>query len=301
MKKKLLIIMLASILALSSCGKSEEGKTTEAAKENNTEVSGEKQDKATTEAEDKATTEVENDTATEVSDAKDTTEELTEATTEEQVADYSNRLVAYELKATDNPYVNELLDMSDEYTDSVDNTGTYHYQIPQFNATSDSAKVLNQRIEADLYRIIETEIINMDGGFSLICYSVTYEVFQYGEIVAIVAVAPYPNDCRYYYAYSYDFENDKEVTNEELLAMNNLTADQFVEEACNKGQEYFMNMANSVGMTDSEEIEFYLADAREDTTADLPMYLDENGVLNAYVPFPSIAGASYYYTLCQFN
>ena len=93
-------------------------------------------------------------------------------------------------------------------------------------------------------------------------------------------MAPYPNDCRYYYAYSYDFENDKEVTNEELLAMHNLTADQFVEEAYNKGQEYFMNMANSVGMTDPEEIEFYLADAREDTTADLPMYLDENGVLN---------------------
>ena len=114
-------------------------------------------------------------------------------------------------------------------------------------------------------------------------------------------MAPYPNDCRYYYAYTYDFENDKEVTNTELLAMNNMTADTFVEEACRMEEEHFMNMANNMGMTESEEIEFYLEPAREDTTAELPMYLDEKGVLNVYVPFPSIAGASYYYTLCQLN
>lgn len=281
MRKRLLIIMMISLLALSACGKSEEGKGTEA-NQTSTEVTTQ-----ATEATTEATSEMTTESAT-----------TAEATTE--AIDYSDRLVAYELTETDNPYVNELLNMSGEYTDSVDNTGTYHYQIPQFNATSDSAKALNQRIEADLYKIVENEIINMDGGFSLICYSLTYEIFQYGDIVAIVATAPYPNDCKYYYAYTYDFENDKEVTNTELLAMNNMTADGFVEEACRMEEGHFMSMANSVGITEPEEIEFYLEPAREDTTADLPMYLDENGVLNVYVPFPSVAGASYYYTLCEF-
>ncbi len=290
MRKRLLIIMMISLLALSACGKSEEGKNREASKEEVTEANQTSTEVTTqaTEATTEATSEMTTESAT-----------TTEATTE--AIDYSDRLVAYELKETDNPYINELLNMSGEYTDSVDNTGTYHYQIPQFNATSDSAKTLNQRIEADLYKIVENEVINMDGGFSLMCYCLTYEVFQYGEIVAIVAVAPYPNDCRYYYAYTYDFENDKEVTNTELLAMNNMTADAFVEEACRMEEEHFMSMASNMGMTESEEIEFYLEPAREDTTVDLPMYLDENGVLNVYVPFPSVAGASYYYTLCQFN
>lgn len=292
MRKRLLIIMMISLLALSACGKSEEGKNREASKEEVTEANQTSTEVTTqaTEATTEATSEMTTESAT-----------TAEATTEVEVIDYSDRLVAYELTETDNPYINELLNMSGEYTDSVDNTGTYHYQIPQFNATSNSAKTLNERIEADLYRIIETEVINMDGGFSLICYSLTYEVFQYGDIVAIVATAPYPNDCKYYYAYTYDFENDKEVTNTELLAMNNMTADGFVEEACKMEEEHFMTMANSVGITEPEEIEFYLEPAREDTTADLPMYLDENGVLNVYIPFPSIAGASYYYTLCQFN
>lgn len=284
MKKIILGFMMVSVLALCACGKSEESKEFVATTHDSTEATTEQ---ATTEQTNEATTEA-------------TTEVTTEATTQEQTVDYSDRVVAYELKETSNPYINELLNMTGEYTDSVDNTGTYHYQIPQFNATSDSAKALNQRIEADLYKIVETEVSNMDGGVSLICYSLTYEVFQYGEIVAIVAKAPYPNDYNIYYAYTYDFENDKELTNSDLLAMNNMTEDDFVEKACKMGEEDFMSVADSMGMSD-EDKKLFLDPAREKTTADLPMYLDANGVLNAYVPFPSIAGASYYYTLCQFE
>ena len=284
MKKTLLALIMLTALALCACGKTEELKNTEATIEEATQATTE--EAITTEQTTQAT--------------ENTTEATTEATTQEQTVDYSDRVVAYELKETSNPYVNELLNMSGEYTDSVDNTGTYHYQIPQFNATSDSAKALNQRIEADLYKVVETEVTNMDGGFSLICYSLTYEVFQYGEIVAIVATAPYPNDCKVYYAYTYDFGNDKELTNEELLAMKSMTEEQFVEEACKMGEDYFLPMADSMGMSD-EDKERFIETAREQTTVDIPMYLDENGVLNAYVPFPSVAGASTYDTLCQFN
>ncbi len=279
MKKIILGFMMVSVLALCACGKSEESKESVATTSEATEATTEQTTEATTEA---------------------TTEVTTEATTEEQTVDYSDRVVAYELKETSNPYVNELLNMSGEYTDSVDNTGTYHYQIPQFNATSDSAKALNQRIEADLYKIVETEVSGMENGFSLVCYTITYDVIQYGEIVAIVATAPYPNDCKMYYAYTYDFGSDKELTNEELLAMKSMTGEQFVEEACKMGEDYFLPMADSMGMSE-EDKEYFLETAREQTTVDIPMYLDENGVLNAYVPFPSVAGASTYDTLCQFN
>ena len=289
MKKIILGFMMVSVLALCACGKSEESKESVATTSEATEATIGEQ--ASTEQTTQAVAEATTDT---------TTETTTEATTEEQTVDYSDRVVAYELKETSNPYINELLNMSGEYTDSVDNTGTYHYQIPQFNATSDSANALNQRIEADLYKIVESEVSCMDSGVSLICYSVTYEVIQYGEIVAIVAKAPYPNDCNMYFAYTYDFGNDKELTNAELLAMNNMTEDDFVEKACKMGEEDFMSVADSMGMSD-EDKELFLETAREQTTVDIPMYLDANGVLNAYVPFPSVAGASTYDTLCQFN
>lgn len=293
MRKRLLIIMMISLLALSACGKSEEGKNRETSKEEVTEVN-QTSTEVTTQATE-ATTEAIAEVTTEASTESTTT---TEATTE--AIDYSDRLVAYELKETDNPYINELLNMSGEYTDSVDNTCTYHYQIPQFNGDSDSAKALNQKIEADLYKIVETEVTNMDGGFSLIAYTLTYEVIQYGDIVAIVATVPYPNDCSFYYAYTYDFGNDKELTNSDLIAMSNMTEDEFIEKACKMGEDYFLPIAANIGMSD-DETESFLEEARSQTTVNAPMYLDENGVLNAYVPFPSVAGASTYDTLCQFN
>jgi len=286
MKKILLTLMMVSLLALTACDMSKGTNEPDTYTED-TQV-------ATTEQVTQAT-----DITTEEQVTTETTTEVTTEVTTEQ-PDYSDRVVAYELKSTDNPYVNLLLDMSGEYTDSVDNTGTYHYQIPQFNADSDSANALNQRIEADLYKIVETEVTNMDGGFSLIAYTLTYEVIQYGDIVAIVATVPYPNDCSFYYAYTYDFGNDKELTNSDLIAMSNMTEDEFIEKACKMGEDYFLPIAANIGMSD-DETESFLEEARSQTTVDAPMYLDENGVLNAYVPFPSVAGASTYDTLCQFN
>lgn len=284
MKKTILALMMISTLALCACGKSEESKKPVSTIEETSET----------------TTEEQSTTEQTIQTTEATTEATTEVATEEQTDDYSDRVVVYELTETDNPYINELLNMSGEYTDGVDNTYTYNYQIPQFNADSESANLLNQRIESDLYKIVEAEVLHMDGGVSLICQSLTYEVFQYGEIVAIVVKVPSQNDYIDYYAYTYDFENDKELTNAELLAMNNMTEEEFVEEACKMGEDYFMEQANAVGMTDPDMISIYMEAATEDTTADLPMYFDENGVLNAYVPFPSMAGAAYYYNLCQF-
>ncbi len=286
MKKILLTLMMVSLLALTACDISKGAKEPDTYTED-TQV-------ATTEQVTQAT-----DITTEEQVTTETTTEVTTEVTTEQ-PDYSDRVVAYELKSTDNPYVNLLLDMSGEYTDSVDNTGTYHYQIPQFNAASDSAKALNQRIESDLYKIVEYEVMNMDERFSLVAYTLTYEVIQYGDIVGIVATVPYPNDCSIYYAYTYDFGNDKELTNSDLIAMSNMTEDEFIEKACKMGEDYFLPIAANIGMSD-DETESFLEEARSQTTVNAPMYLDENGVLNAYVPFPSVAGASTYDTLCQFN
>ena len=43
-----------------------------------------------------------------------------------------------------------------------------------------------------------------------------------------------------------------------------------------------------------------LEETKAMTTPDLPMYLDEDGILKVYIPFPSLAGASWYYHLCDF-
>lgn len=268
MKRKTIIITAILIFALSACGKVDETSSA--------------------------------DTTQVYTTTEQTTQEAIDTTSSEAPEDTSDQAIVLELKETDNPYISEPLNMSGTYTDSVGNTADYQYQLPQFNADSESASSLNKRIEADLYELIETEVMNMEGGYSLISYRITYEVAQYGEIVAIIVTVPYPNDCKDYYAYTYDFKNNKELSNADLLAMNEMTEDAFVKQAVALEEEYFTELVNEVGITDQEMISYQLNEAKEATSANLPMYYDENGVLNVYVPFPSIAGASFYYHLCQF-
>ncbi|MBE5945181.1 MAG: DUF4163 domain-containing protein [Lachnospiraceae bacterium] len=288
MRKITLLISIVLLIALAGCGNSEKSDKSEPTN------SVTEESNSTEEMTENNTQEVVEESTEEAS------EDTTQTTASEATGSFSSQTLPLELEATDNPRIMDLLNMSGSYTDSVGNEGTYRYKIPQFNAESDSAKALNKRIENDLSPLIENEIFNMEGGFSLTSYSIDYEVFEYGDIVAIVVTVPYDNDYKIYYAYTYDFDNDIELTNADLLAMNGMTEDGFVEEAVSLEEEEFMPMANQMGIDREEDINMYLEGAREATTAELPMYYDENGVLNVYVPIPSVAGASFYYQLRQF-
>lgn len=287
MKKLALIISIVLITALTSCGKSEKNDKSETT-DNVTVEDSSVQNNNTEEITENTTQEV----------PEESTEETTEASGTSDTI--SSQVLPLELESTDNPRIMEILNMSGSYTDSVGNDCNYLYKIPQFNADSDSANELNKRIENDLAWIIEAEVFNMEGGYSLTTYSIDYEVFEYGDVVAVVVTVPYDNDYKNYYAYTYDFKNDSELSNADLLAMNGMTEEEFVEEACRIEEEEFMGVAGSMGIDNQEDIDFYLEDAKNATTADLPMYYDENGVLNVYVPIPSVAGASFYYQLRQF-
>ena len=231
--------------------------------------------------------------------AEESVAESTEvASSEEAIAEV---VFEKELKETDNPRISELLNVSGTHFDGF-NHDSYHYQIPQFHADSESAKALNKRIEDDLSEIIEYEAEHISGGVSLVTYTITYEVFEYGDITAILVSVPYPNDCMEYFAYTYDFQNNKEVTNAELLAMKGMTEEAFVEEVCRLQKEDFTELAQNWPnpMTDQEMINGYIANVNAYATVDLPMYFDSDGTLQVYIPFASIAGADWYYQLRQF-
>lgn len=238
------------------------------------------------------------ESTSEASTEESVTESTEVASSEEAIAEV---VFEKELKETDNPRILELLNVSGTHFDGF-NHDSYHYQIPQFHADSESAKALNKRIEDDLSEIIEYEAEHISGGVSLVTYTITYEVFEYGDITAILVSVPYPNDCMDYFAYTYDFQNNKEVTNAELLAMKGMTEEVFVEEVCRLQKEDFTALAQSwpYPMTDQEMVNGYIANVNAYATVDLPMYFDSDGTLQVYIPFASIAGADWYYQLRQF-
>ena len=176
----------------------------------------------------------------------------------------------------------------------------YTYQIPQFNAESDSAKVLNERIVEDLDDTIAAEVENILAGNSSFCHSVTYDVFENGDIVSILVTESCACDILWYEAYSYDFANDKEVTNVEILAMNGWTEDTFLEEAYRREEESVREAFKDNSEVTETELNQYIQPALDITDVDIPMYVGEGGSLNVYVPFPSLAGPEWVYQLEEF-
>ncbi len=224
--------------------------------------------------------------------------ELASEQTSEQESDSVPELILNsELQVTDNPRIGEILNVSGVYTDSVDNTCHYAYQIPQFFADTESAKKMNQRIVDEIFPEIESEFSVMKHGGSLWIGCIWYEVFEYGDMVSLLVTIPYPNDGRGYYAYTYDFANGKEVTNLELLAMHQMTGESFVETAHEMEEAYWdKSWEFNPELKSIAELE----ESKALTTPELPMYLDADGTLNVFIPFPSVAGASWYYQLREF-
>ncbi len=289
MKKHILVTVLFIALALTGCSGqefSQESVTEEVIVEASN----------LTNEEDSAIVE-----STEATETTEQTKETTSIEVEETKPSTSIMEEKLELVITEDDRIAEILNESGTYTDCVGNTCQYTYQIPQFNAESESAKVLNSRIVQELGEVIEIEYEVMAGEVSLDCPSVTYEVFEYGDVVSFLVAIDYETDFVDYFAYSYDFAGNKEVTNKELLALNEMTEEMFVEEACRQATEDFIEWAKVAypDMT-KEDREWVIAESVAATTADLPMYYDSEGTLHAYVPLASVAGASWYYSLYQF-
>lgn len=60
-------------------------------------------------------------------------------------------------------------------------------------------------------------------------------------MVSILVSVPYDNDIMLYCTYTYNFENNKEVTNKELLASHGMTEESFVELAYENAVGLFKN------------------------------------------------------------
>lgn len=300
MKKMYLVIML--VLFFLTMGCTSPNSSIDVTEVQTTEVNTEEGDLEEVDSGEVAPVEVDSEEIE--SEEVDKTELLPEESTEPALSEKDIAEVNFEkeLKETDNPRIAELLNVSGVYSDGF-NQENYHYQIPQFNANSEGAKGINKKIEDELSEMIDEEAANMSGGYSLISNSVTYEVFEYGDITAVVVTVPYPNDCMDYMTYTYDFKNNKAMTNADLLAMSGMTEEGFVAEVCRLQKEDFIEMAANWPnpMTDQEMINEYVAVVNAYASVELPMYIDETGRLQVYIPFASIAGAEWYYHLRELS
>ena len=194
------------------------------------------------------------------------------------------------------PQIEELYSEDFDYTDSMGNSGHYTYRVPQIAADTQGAADINRAIEETYGPIVREVLESVSGGFSVIWTSISWETYQYNNILSLVVFYSFDIGGDHYNVYLYDIASGQQLTTADLLSALNVDDTAFLNALRQAAAERFDGQYNPIP-ANSEE---FLAERREWTLSDenirmdVPAYADASGTLYVVLPIGSIAGASEY-------
>ncbi len=194
------------------------------------------------------------------------------------------------------PQIEELYSEDFDYTASWG--GSYHlsFHVPQIAADTQGAADINRAIEETYIPIITEEMGYVSDGTQVFTLSITWETYQYNNILSLVVCESGVMEVDHYNVYLYDIASGQQLTTADLLSALNVDDTTFLNALRQAAAERFDGQYNPIP-AHSEE---FLAERREWTLSDenirmdVPAYADASGTLYVVLPIGSIAGASEY-------
>ena len=193
----------------------------------------------------------------------------------------------------------ELYSAEGIYEDSVGNVEQYSYHVPQIYANSLDADEINAEIAERFGRYVESQLENMEGGYSLWSWNVEWHAYWTGTQLFLLITADTDGGFTDTAAYGYDFKTDSRVTNEMILKQKGITEEEYLENLKEKVQLMFEDMYGN--LPEESKKAFGYDEMLEKTLGWLdleqPMFLDGMGEVETIVKIASVAGAEWYYHL----
>lgn len=195
------------------------------------------------------------------------------------------------------PQITELYNEDFDYTDGVGNSGHYTYRVPQIVADTQGAEAINKTIADEYSPIVDGVLENVSDKVSLSCFYVTWESYQYGNILSLVVSCGWDADINSYSVYLYDIASGLQITTADLLKVLNVDGATFLETVRRAAAEKFDTQYGAIAGGDSdafltERRDWTLSD--ENINMDVRTYADASGTLHVILPIGSIAGADAY-------
>lgn len=178
------------------------------------------------------------------------------------------------------------------YDDETQTIEDYVLRLPQLKSSSDSAKALNKKICDEYEEIIEKSIET----FELECVvydKISWESYLYNDIISIVITRrDYMSESyRDYSVYNFNVKTEKEVTNSEILKLTGLTESEFIKKAKSAAEKEFKRTQSyNPGIDDFYKECLGKTVSDKNITSSLPMFIDDNGVLNTIVVLYQVGG-----------
>ena len=179
----------------------------------------------------------------------------------------------------------------------------YSYHVPQIEDDTPDAALINEEIATLYGEIVKISLEGVKNNGVPGCNIITYESYRSGDILSLVI------KCAYYYeyfeefgTYNYDTAKGVRLTNEDILAMKDVTQEQYlyaVRCAAVKcyDDQYFPIWEDFGGISlqgaYQERRSWTLS--IKNITLDLPLYLDSDGVIHTIAAIGCHAGADRLY------
>lgn len=186
------------------------------------------------------------------------------------------------------------------YTDSLDNSWTYSYHVPQLTADTPGARAINAAIDEKFGDPVRGALKDMQRALSLGCVSVSWKSYRYEDVLSLVVKAEADWEFTDYAVYLYDAGRGVQLTTAELLEKLGVAQETFLDglrrsAAAAFDEQGYINTTEGVQWVQERSWTV----GAENVNTEAMVYADETGKLMAVLPVGSMAGAAWYYKVLE--
>lgn len=186
------------------------------------------------------------------------------------------------------------------YTDSLDNSWTYSYHVPQLTADTAGARAINAAIDEKFGDPVRGALKDMQQALSLGCVSVSWKSYRYEDVLSLVVKAEADWEFTDYAVYLYDAGRGVQLTTAELLEKLGVAQETFLDglrrsAAAAFDEQGYINTTEGVQWVQERSWTV----GAENVNTEAMVYTDETGKLMAVLPVGSMAGAAWYYKVLE--
>lgn len=242
-------------------------------------------------------------TSVESTQSGSTPEESADSQQPEETQEEGSSSQQADAPARKNVTISELYCEEGRAADSEGTEYQYSYYVPQIEDDTPDAASINEEIAAYYGEIAKSGLQSMKNKEVPGCNIVAYESYRSGDVIGLVI------KCAYYYGayedfgvYNYDTARGVRLSNADILAMKGVAQEQYlnaVRRAAAKcyDDQYFPIWEdygfNNLPGAYQERRSFTLSE--KNITPELPLYLDDDGVMHTIAAIGSHTGTDWIY------
>lgn len=187
------------------------------------------------------------------------------------------------------------------------NVTDYSYAIPRIAADTEGARAINEAIDDYFGACVREEKENMEGGCSIIAYSIGYVGHVWEDVLTVEVPLKNNWGCHEWGIYCYSTATGEWLTTAMVLERMGISQEEFLDTCRETFRQTFIDQNYNPDWTEEQRANLHYDKILEEASSDryvnmeLKAYPDSSGRLVVIAPIASIAGSDFYYQVLRLD